>query len=134
MYYWQCLRNARTARTAGTGTASRVLVVFGPGRQTSLCTDRTNDAEVTPIGPVVGVLLVGVDGEFEWNVKPDAQQDDGKASRVVPASSAVAEHSLPTQQSFHCNVDCNLPLLAGRYSRDPVFASDFKVFEAQPVK
>ena len=118
MYYWQCPRNARTARTAGTGTASRLLVVFGPGRQTSLCNDRTNDAEVTPIGPVVGVLLVGVDGEFVWNVQPDAQQDDGKASRAVLASKAVAEHSLPTQQSFHCNVDCNLPLLADRYSRD----------------
>ena len=83
---------------------------------------------------MVDLLLVGVDGEFEWNVKPDTQQDDGKASRAVPASSAVADHSLPTQQSFHCNVDCNLPLLAGRYSRDPVFASDFKVFEVRPVK
>jgi hypothetical protein len=130
--YWQCLRNARTARTAGTGTASRLLVLFGPGRQTSPLTDRTNDAEVTRIGPVVGVLLVGVEGQIEWNVKPDAQQDDGQASRAVPASTAVAEHNLPTQQSFQCNVDCNLPL-AGHYSRDPVFASDFKVFDAQPM-
>ena len=85
------------------------------------------------IGPVMGVLLVGVEGQIEWNVKPDAQQDDGIASRAVLASTAVAEHGLPIQQSVHCNVDCNLPL-AGHYSRDPVFASDFKVFEGQPMK
>ena len=133
--YWQCPRNTRTARTASAGQAqaSRLLVLFGPGRQTSPCTDRTNDAEVPIIGPVIGVLLVGVEGVIECNVKPDAQQDDGEASRAVPASTAVAEHHLPTPQSFQCNVDCNVPL-AGHYSRDPVFASDFKVFEAQPMK
>ena len=130
--YWQCPRNARTARTASTGTAARLLVLFGPGRHTSPSNDRTNDAEVPSIGPVIGVLLVGVEGIIEWNVKPDAEQDDCKGSRAVLASTAVAEHPLPTLQSSQRNVDCNLPL-AGRYSRDPVFASDFKVFEVQPM-
>ena len=59
-----------------------------------------NEAEVPLIGPGIGVLLVGVDGYIEWNVKPDAQQDDGKASGAVPASAAVAEHPFPNPQSF----------------------------------